>query len=120
MSSNILILRKYLCPVCGFLLDYPPKDFNICPSCGVEFGADTVEYSIQELQDAWTERGMTWTSTVIKRPANYNPAAQLKNLTALRVVVDSSVSRGQQIGDDPQFRIRPGSQTAGTLRLQRA
>src|SRR3954453_18515152 len=73
---------KYICPVCGFLLQYPPEDFNICPSCGVEFGADTVEYSIQELQRAWIDRGMTWTSRVLPRPAGFNPLGQLERLHA--------------------------------------
>jgi|ERR1039458_10226877 hypothetical protein len=120
MHSNVLILRKYLCPVCGFYLDYPPKDFNICPSCGVEFDADTIEYSDEELRQAWMARGMTWSSSVIPRPASYNPVAQLQNLTGVSIVVDSSMSRGE-LGNDPSSRIRPmSSTTAGSLRLQRA
>lgn len=28
----------YRCPECKHLMGGPPKDFNICASCGVEFG----------------------------------------------------------------------------------
>ena len=74
-------MNKYLCPICGFLLDVPPADYNICPSCGVEFGSDTVEWTYQELQRGWIDRGMEWTSRVIPRPPHYNPLAQLGNVS---------------------------------------
>ena len=79
MSSDVL---KHICPVCGFLLDYPAKDFNICPSCGVEFDADTVEYTIQELRQSWFDRGLEWTSPVIPKPEHFNPIEQLSRLQA--------------------------------------
>jgi hypothetical protein len=120
MRSNVLILNKYICPVCGFLLDYPPRDFNICPSCGVEFGADTVEYSYDELRQAWRERGQTWSSSVIERPANYNPQLQLQNLGALKVVAEYSRSQGKLSGSQPDRILPVSSTTVGTLRLQRA
>jgi hypothetical protein len=31
----------YTCPDCGYrCMPYPPKDYNICPKCKVEFGLD--------------------------------------------------------------------------------
>ena len=80
MPSNIPNDLKYTCPVCGFRLDYPPRDFNICPSCGVEFDADTVEYKIVELRQAWIDRGMEWSSNAIPRPPHYDALGQLQNL----------------------------------------
>jgi hypothetical protein len=74
--------KKYICPVCGFLLKYPAANFNICPSCGVEFGADDIDHDIGELQQLWFDRGMVWSSPVLPRPVDYNPALLLKNLEA--------------------------------------
>jgi hypothetical protein len=74
------LAKKHVCPVCGFLMKYPAADFNICPSCGVEFGADDVDHSIQDLQQYWIARGMQWTSPVSPRPSHYNPLEQIKNL----------------------------------------
>jgi hypothetical protein len=61
-------------------LNDPPEDFNICPSCGTEFGADTVEYTLEELQAAWIERGMEWTIAAIPQPSDYDPLEQLQRL----------------------------------------
>lgn len=83
-TTSMLIRNKkrHLCPVCGFLLKYPAADFNICPSCGVEFGTDDRNYSIQELQQAWIGRGMPWSSPVSPKPEHFRPLEQLENLEA--------------------------------------
>ena len=42
---------NYRCPVCFFdEMPDPPRDYNICPCCGTEFGNDDVEYSYAELR----------------------------------------------------------------------
>jgi hypothetical protein len=74
------VRKKYVCPVCGFLLSYPPEDFNICPSCGVEFGAETSVYSIAELRNNWLNRGANWSSLVTPRPKGWDVLTQLRNL----------------------------------------
>ena len=84
MSSDVL---KHICPVCGFLLDYPAKDFNICPSCGVEFDADTVEYTIQELRQSWFDRGLEWTSPVIPKPEHFNPMRAEKQSLSIELLL---------------------------------
>ena len=33
----------WLCPECKGLMPDPPKDYNICPCCNVEFGYDAKE-----------------------------------------------------------------------------
>ena len=65
------------CPVCGFMMKYPPEDFNICPSCGVEFGAETSSYTFSELRNNWVRRGAPWSSWVEKPPDGWNPWVQL-------------------------------------------
>lgn len=122
MQPKISATLKYICPVCGFLLDYPAANFNICPSCGVEFDADTVEYSIEELQQAWILRGMAWSSPVIKRPVEYNPLAQLKNLDVQGITASSPEKQLEGTLSEPQLgnRMRPaGSEmTVGHLRFR--
>lgn len=110
---------KYLCPVCGFLLDYPPEDFNICPSCGVEFDADTVEHSIADLHKAWVGRGMRWTSTVIPRPADYNPAEQLRRLPIANSIAGSSEHEEIVLSQALPPRIKPRNAiTSGNLEIR--
>jgi hypothetical protein len=74
---------KYLCPICGYLMSRPAADFNICPSCGVEFGYETSSRSYSELRQEWLETGANWASTVIAPPPNWNAFVQLRNLESL-------------------------------------
>ena len=69
---------RYPCPVCGFPLKYPPEDFNICPSCGVEFGYETAGRSFYELRQEWVDSGAHWASRVHDKPRNWNPWIQLE------------------------------------------
>jgi hypothetical protein len=71
--------QKYPCPVCGFHLDYPADDFNICPSCGVEFGYETAGRTFAELRDEWINAGARWASSVIPQPKGWNQWMQLLN-----------------------------------------
>jgi predicted RNA-binding Zn-ribbon protein involved in translation (DUF1610 family) len=45
----------YQCPVCDNSMQDPPKDYNICPTCGVEFENDDENYTIEALRKGWTE-----------------------------------------------------------------
>jgi hypothetical protein len=66
----------YLCPVCFFdQMPYPPRDYDICPCCGTEFGNDDVEYSLEELRNAWVADGAQWFYG--QPPADWNPWLQL-------------------------------------------
>src|ERR1700678_4028583 len=69
-SSN-----PFTCPVCGFTgLTEAPYDehgcasFEICPSCGTEFGYDDANRSHEDLRKAWLAAGKTWWSQTIKPP----------------------------------------------------
>ncbi len=72
--------KTYLCPVCGFHLRYPPADFNICPSCGTEFGYSDSGRTYEELRQNWLWHGARWASTVEKPPRNWDALLQLNNL----------------------------------------
>lgn len=67
----------YKCPVCAYDMPYAPTNYNICPSCGTEFGADDVDWSYTELRRNWLRRGAPWFSCTIQRPDNWNPFRQL-------------------------------------------
>jgi hypothetical protein len=71
-----------LCPVCGYEMDDPPRDYNICPCCGTEFGHHDVNASVSDLRSAWLQTGPKWWSTVTPAPENWKPLEQLANLLA--------------------------------------
>ena len=49
----------YSCPVCDFgRLERPPKDWYICPRCGIEFGYDDV--NIENLREQWRSGRHFW------------------------------------------------------------
>ena len=83
----------YTCPVCGFdhieeepWLNNSPS-YYICPSCGTEYGYD--DYSInekdrlakhKELLSNWIKGGMEFWSQDDRKPTNWNPIQQLRNI----------------------------------------
>jgi hypothetical protein len=71
---------KSLCPVCGYEMDDPPRDYNICPSCGTEFGLHDLNASILELREAWIKNGPKWWSSTDPQPDGWDPYAQLARL----------------------------------------
>jgi hypothetical protein len=67
---------NYLCPVCFFAeMPYPPRDYDICPCCGTEFGNDDAEFSYDELRSAWISNGAPWFFE--HPPAGWSPWLQL-------------------------------------------
>jgi hypothetical protein len=40
------------CPECRGLMPWPPKDYNICPMCDVEFGSEVPEREGERLWSA--------------------------------------------------------------------
>jgi len=82
-----------MCPVCGYCMDEPPDNYNICPSCGTEFGLHDVNNSIAELQAAWLgsgPNGPVWWSKFDAPPVNWNP---LKQFERVAVKANPLVSR---------------------------
>ena len=69
-----------LCLVCGYEMDDPPRDYNVCPSCGTEYGVNDINASYDELRQAWLKTGPAWWSKTDKQPDNWSPSRQLANL----------------------------------------
>jgi hypothetical protein len=76
---------QYSCPVCGFdgLLE-PAFDgsgcasFEICPSCGTEFGYHDARKSHQELRRLWVASGAHWFSMSTNPPPGWDAEEQLR------------------------------------------
>jgi len=69
-----------LCLVCGYEMEDGPRDFNICPCCGTEYGLHDVNSTIADLRDLWIRGGLKWRSTVVCQPERWTPALQLAAL----------------------------------------
>jgi hypothetical protein len=73
----------HTCPVCGYPeLDEPPRStsgggsYEICPSCGFQFGLDDDDGGIgyATSRERWIAAGMPWSSRSRERPSTWNPA----------------------------------------------
>lgn len=64
---------RHTCPVCFYdELDEPPdNNFDICPSCGTEFGYDDFNASHDELRKRWIAGGCKWWSQSDAPPDDY-------------------------------------------------
>jgi hypothetical protein len=78
--------KTFCCPVCGFAgLSEPPYDekgcasFDICPSCGTEFGYDDATKSHAELRRLWLAAGAPWKSQTTSQPPNWDVLKQLES-----------------------------------------
>lgn len=78
-------MAKHQCPVCDYPnLSEPPRSelgggsFEICPSCGYQFGlhddGEGIEYA--EWRRRWEAEGMKWSSYVVKKPGDWRPVAR--------------------------------------------
>jgi hypothetical protein len=79
----------YRCPVCGYpRLEDPPRteqgypSYEICSSCGFEFGVtdDDRGISYEQWRAEWVGGGMRWWSR-LPQPAGWDPRRQLRELT---------------------------------------
>lgn len=76
----------HTCPVCAYpKLTEPPRSqsgggsYEICPSCGFEFGVsdDDQGFTYAQWRARWKKAGMPWSSKGTKPPRAWNPARQL-------------------------------------------
>lgn len=80
---------KYICPVCGFPNLHEPAyegtspSFEICPSCGTEFGYQDATTSHEQLRSIWISDGCKWWSKDQRPPTLWNPQEQLSNVRDL-------------------------------------
>jgi len=71
----------HTCPVCGYdQLEYAPADFNICPSCGTEFGYHDANFTHAQIRQRWLAAGAQWWDRDTPPPPNWSPMAQLRNI----------------------------------------
>jgi hypothetical protein len=83
------MVNAYLCPVCGYGMAEEPSNFNICPSCGTEFGYHDANVSINTLRATWLRNGAKWWSSTDVEPNGWDPYSQVSNLLSQRFVWQS-------------------------------
>lgn len=90
VPTDIRTEPRFVCPVCGYAdLRYDPRpsfgggSFEICPSCGFQFGVtdDDAGVSFEDWRRTWVKDGMKWSSSR-QRPPNWDPVAQLEALAS--------------------------------------
>lgn len=78
------------CTVCGYPgLEEPPRSpggggsYEICPSCGFQFGVDDDDKGIthEEWRARWAGKGLPWSSRGIPKPKGWDAMAQLTTVT---------------------------------------
>ena len=76
----------HVCPVCGYPeLEEVPRSasgggsYEICPSCGFQFGVDDDDKGItfEAWREKWKAKGSLWSSRGIPAPKGWDAAAQL-------------------------------------------
>jgi len=109
--SNTFMLSapgsENLCLVCGYGMDDPPKDYNICASCGTEFGVNDVNSTIPDLREVWIADGPRWWSPTDDPPLHWDPWAQLANL--LHSEDQAIIDRNPFALGDPRINVYPSS-----------
>jgi hypothetical protein len=80
----------YTCPICGYpgLRELPRGEttggsYEICPSCGFQFGVSDDDRGISDEQwrQGWIDAGMPWRSVGREQPPNWNPLEQIGKVT---------------------------------------
>ncbi|MFN0130449.1 MAG: hypothetical protein ACKV19_27620 [Verrucomicrobiales bacterium] len=109
----------YICPVCDYpKLSEPPRSefgggsFEICPSCGFQFGVndDDEGISYETWRRRWEAAGMPWTSVALKKLDSWHPVAKhvAPGGAALRRPGDEPAA------PSPSPAAKPASQGAGS------
>lgn len=82
-----------ICPVCGYpdlrepaYDEYNCSSFEICVSCGIEYGygdqfLEKKEDCWEYLRKEWISNGMKWHSKYIEKSIDWNPVMQLYKLS---------------------------------------
>ena len=86
---------SFVCPVCGYPdLDENPRgeltggSYEICPSCGIQFGyndeaggnPEARAGAYEKWRKLWIESGMIWDKGRTEPPPGWNPRRQLLNV----------------------------------------
>jgi hypothetical protein len=79
---------KHTCPVCGYpKLQEAPRlpggggSYEICPSCGFQFGVSDEDrgFTYEQWRARWKADGMKWSSKQ-EPPRDWDPAVQLARI----------------------------------------
>lgn len=82
---------KNICPVCAYPnLSEPARSqsgggsYEICPSCGFQFGVDDDDKGItfDQARATWLAGGAKWSSKGVPKPKEWSGEAQLKAAAA--------------------------------------
>jgi hypothetical protein len=84
-----MVSQTYQCPVCGYGMQDPPRDNNICPSCGTEFGYDDAGRTFSDIRDAWLRIDAPWSSRVAGPPNNWNAYVQMLSAGLIDIKLES-------------------------------
>ena len=68
------------CLVGGYVSEIAFVEYDICPSCGTEFGVNDRNATIAQLRGAWLQTGPRWWSEYDAVPEGWNPDQQLRGL----------------------------------------
>lgn len=78
---------EHYCPVCGYshlaeeIRGRGGWSYEICPSCGFQFGVDDERgITYEAWREAWVEGGMKWWDDSMPQPEDWDPAKQLSAL----------------------------------------
>jgi hypothetical protein len=107
-------MKTYTCPVCGFGMPDPPSDFNICASCGTEFGLHDSGTNVSELRREWIKSGAQWSSKVVKVPVGWNPYVQMLDAHLVDVTIGGSGDLTVAISVD-KIPVSTASRDVGTV-----
>ena len=113
-----MVKRKYICPVCGYPMQDPPRDNNLCPSCGTEFGYHDAGRTFQDIRQEWLRSGAHWWSRYEKQPYNWNPFQQMMD-AGFRIHgwQESGTKSGEvePLARDAGIELRPVASVASVL-----
>ena len=89
-------MANYTCPVCGYdELEDPPSNWNICDSCGTEFGYHDARISHEELRRRWVANGARWHSPDFPPPIHWSAIEQRdQDVAGLEIAVNDALLVG--------------------------
>jgi hypothetical protein len=94
------------CPVCGYPLGGGIEEFDICPSCGTQFGYSDAVRPHADLRARWVARGAPWIGPPAFRPPGWSAVGQL---VAAGHAADAAILRGMASKRaDAVVRVFPG------------
>ncbi len=107
-----------ICPVCGYGMEDPPNDWNICQCCGTEFGYDDSGTTYEALRAKWLRNGAKWWGQRLTPPENWSAESQVSSQLGL-IAWESALNRVNgnhraQVSAVPYNEAGPAYSVSGT------